>query len=180
MADLKALIEGDTNVPPQTQMLSLNGVLLDNQNAYNQTLAGLGIADGDMLSMTSWTSREPSRVPSNRTYANRSADSAEALRSQALRSSHILDQIRQARPQLADAVQDPRRFREEYSSMIRDEERREQEKRAAFARLERDPFSEEGMAAQREMEEAIQRENIELNITHALENNPEGGIALSG
>ena len=175
MLDLKALIEGDTNVPPQTQMLSLNGVLLDNQNAYNQTLTSLGISDGDMLSMTSWTSEAASRGRPRGSLSQRPED-GETLRVQALGNPHILDRVRQIRPQLADAVRDPRRFRDEYTTFLREEERRERQKQEALARLERDPFSEEGVAAQREMEEAIQRQNIELNITHALENNPEGGI----
>ena len=177
MSDLKALIEGDTNIPPRTQMLYLNGELLESQNAYDRTLTSLGIADGDMLSMTSWTTATDRRGPHERLSQN--AEAGETLRRQALGSPNILQQIRQTRPELADAVNDPRRFRNEYTTLLGEQEAIQRRRREMLANLERDPFSEEGIAAQRELEEHIKETNIQLNITHALENNPEGGTRSS-
>ena len=182
VADLKAVIQIDTNVSPASQILHFNGAHLVDDS---RTLASHNIGEGEMISMTVYTPQAPragqrggigasqprgqpirgGRNPRNPT------DDAEILRLQALGDPHLMAQIRQARPELANAVQDPRVFREHFTNMMAEEERINREKEEAIRQLDDDPFNAE---AQAKIEEMIRQENVNKNLQQALENTPEG------
>ena len=187
VSDLKAVVEGDTNVPPLSQLLHFNGQPLSDAS---KTLGDLGINENDMLSMmTISESLQASRVTqrgggtqgasASPIGQNRSGgrtgpsprNDSEFMRLQALGNPNIMEQIRRQSPALANAVQDPRLFREEFSNLMRGYERAEREKQEAIERLNRDPFDVEG---QKKIEEAIRNQQIEENLQYALDYSPQG------
>ena len=189
VSDLKAVIEGDTNVPPPAQMLHFNGQPLSDPS---KTLRNLGINENDMLSMmTMPDSSQATRraqgggrrqgVGSSPAGPSRGGggsrqnprNDSELLRLQALGNPSIMEEIRQRRPALANAVQDPRLFQEEFSNMMRQRSQEEREKHEAIERLNRDPFDVE---AQKQIEESIRQERVYENLQYALDHSPQGKI----
>lgn len=88
-----------------------------------------------------------------------------------LQSPGAMAQVREQRPALAEAINDPARFREVWLEMIRDDESREQERLEQMRLLNEDPFN---VDAQRKIEEMIRQQSVQENLQWAYENNPEG------
>jgi DNA damage-inducible protein 1 len=170
--DFKAVIAIDSQTAPNHQALYWNGNLLADGA---QTLADVGIKDADMVLMQI---RRP--ATSGRDAARRQAqgqpaqNDAERLRLQALEDPGILERLRHQRPELAEAVHDPRQFREVWNQLIRAQNEREDEKNRLIARLNADPFD---IEAQREIEEMIRKEAVMQNLHDTMENMPEGEFA---
>ena len=161
-------------MPVESQKLYLNGAaLVDN----SKSLESVGIKNGEMLAVIVQHQRGPqpqqqtgqaqgsqsSRIPS--------AEQCETQRLQLLGNSNYVAQIQREKPELAAVLHDPVRFREVWTSMYRDEERRRREIQEQNALLEADPFNVE---AQRKIEDSIRQERIMENFHNALEHNPEG------
>jgi len=80
-------------------------------------------------------------------------------------------QVREQRPALAEAINDSNRFREVWTDMMREDERREGERMEQMRLLNEDPFN---IEAQRKIEEMIRQQSVQDNLQHAYEHNPEG------
>lgn len=80
-------------------------------------------------------------------------------------------QVREQRPALAEAINDPNRFKEVWVEMIREDEDREQERLEQMRLLNEDPFN---VDAQRKIEEMIRQQSVQENLQFAYEHNPEG------
>ena len=182
IADLKAVIHGETNVPPSLQRLFHNGQqLLDDAKTIEQCQ----IQEQDMLEMLAripqGLNHEGSRQGHGRIDSRASRSSAarsgspqmdpEILREQALKDPRVLAQIRSSQPELADAVSDSTRFRE----VLQESQRRQMEAEARrmeeLARLNADPFD---IDAQRKIEEMIRQERVMENLQEAMDHTPEG------
>ena len=185
IADLKAYIQSDTNVPPAVQSLYHNGQELRDGT---KTLSHCQVKENDMLAMLV---QQGSRAPSGeargagqgQARAPRLAERGqgdrrgigepdpEVIRLQALAEPRRLDQIRLQNPQLADAVQDKDRFRQAWEAMARQAYEREAEKQRELALLNADPFN---IEAQAKIEEIIRQQRVEENLQNALDYTPEG------
>ena len=84
-------------------------------------------------------------------------------------------QVREQRPALAEAINDPDRFKDVWMEMMREDEDRERERLEQMALLNEDPFNVE---AQRKIEEMIRQESVQENLQFAYEHNPEGELCL--
>ena len=164
IADLKAAVAIDTNIPPELQVYFLNGDILADGS---KTLEAAGLHENDILLMQV-RRVQPPRAQLRR---RRLRDDAELLRLQALGEPRVLNMLRQHKPELADAVQDSGRFREIWNRLTQEQEEAEAEKERIIARLNADPFDAE---AQKKIEEMIRENAVMQNLTDTMENNPEG------
>jgi len=169
IGDLKAVVAVDTNIAANLQVLFHNG---DPLSDNSQTLEALRINDGDIIVMqvrrVQASGAARARPPPQ---TQRVRDDAEILRLQALGEPRVMNQLRRHNPELANAVQDPQRFREIWDQMIHTQQEAEEEKERTIARLNADPFD---MEAQKKIEEIIRENAVMQNITDTMENTPEG------
>ena len=189
-ADLKAVIQSDTNIPQARQVLYYNGQHLTDDT---KTLGQIRLKEGDMLAMLvqAPSAQGPSRragqtqaagtPQTGQAQAGRSGAvtsqrerqraGPEELRLQALGEPRVLDQLRRQVPELADAVHDPQRFQRMWEDLARNQEEAERAKQREMALLNEDPFNVE---AQAKIEEIIRQEAVMENLQHAMDYNPEG------
>ncbi|KAK2735789.1 DNA damage-inducible protein 1 [Myotisia sp. PD_48] len=180
LADLKAVIESDINVPPPSQILFLNDRLLTDDT---ETLAQIGISEGDMLGMHVRVDRPNARTGVTGDGAQPSSGAAqpliggqepssdpETVRQTILRDPRILTAVRSHHPELAAAINDPQQFRHVLESSKLEEGREEALKEARIAMLNSDPFN---LDAQREIEEIIRQDAVTENLHAAMEHTPE-------
>ena len=182
VADLKAAIQGETNVSPALQALYHNGQLLVDDA---KTLEQCQIREQDMLEMLARSSQRVnneaarpgqasglSRPPRNSTTQRRSSQvDPEVIRQQALLDPRVLAQIRSSQPELADAVSDPTRFLEVFQEVQSRQAELEAQKQEQLALLNADPFD---VDAQRKIEEMIRQERVMENLQEAMDHTPEG------
>ncbi|KAL8991556.1 MAG: hypothetical protein Q9177_000056 [Variospora cf. flavescens] len=180
IADLKAVIQSDSHISSQAQVLYHNGNELQDDSTQ---LGQANIKQDDMLGLLVRNQRSQPR-PVNRTVGgtsqpnprgptSRSAGSgsdAEMLRLQALGNPVILNQIRAQNGDLANAVNDSSSFSKVYEQMLRQQEENEAEKHRELALLNADPFNAE---AQGKIEEMIRQERVIENLQHAMDHTPE-------
>ena len=175
VAGLKALIEPLFNIPRSEQQLIYNNRRLQ-QDA--STLESLGVVHGDMISVLPRQAAPPPapatlQQPTNTTNTSSSQGAeaeAETIRLQALGEPRILEQLRNANPPLAAAVEDPQSFGRLWAELRNSQQEQEREKQRRMARLEADPFD---IEAQREIEEQIRQEQVQKNLDFAMEWAPE-------
>lgn len=181
IADLKAIIQSDSNIPSQAQVLYHNGNELQNDSMQ---LGQANIKQDDMLGLLVRNQRtqprSASRLPGTTSQPNlrgqpgrgRSPSrDAEMIRLQALGNPVIQNQIRAQNGELADAVNDSSRFGQIYQQMLRQQEENEAAKQRELALLNADPFNVE---AQAKIEEMIRQERVVENLQHAMDHTPEG------
>ena len=181
VADLKAVIHSDTDISPTIQLLHYNGTTLDNDTI---TLAQIQLKDNDVLEMSLQKPRQAARrqgtastrgrgIAQPRQARNSGASGAdpEVVRLQALGDPRVLQQIRQHKPELADAVSDARRFRDIWETMEAQAQEAELEKQREVIALNADPFN---IEAQRKIEESIRLQQVSENLRTALDYTPEG------
>lgn len=182
IADLKAVIQGDTNVEPPLQTLFHNNVqLLDDSKTLEQCQiqedAMLGMlvehTDEDAQSASHGQSSRGGQQPDQSQPARGTESNVETLRLQALGTPQVLASIRAQKPELADAVTDPLRFQQVWQSLQRLQRDSEAENQRELALLNADPFNEE---TQKKIEEIIRTERVMENVQNAVIYNPEGPI----
>ena len=100
----------------------------------------------------------------------------ERTRLSILGNANAMAQVREQRPALAEAINDSNRFREVWTDMMREDERREGERMEQMRLLNEDPFN---IDAQRKIEEMIRQQSVQDNLQHAYEHNPEGKLCSS-
>lgn len=182
VADLKAVIHGETNVPPPLQRLFHNGQQLVDEA---KTLEQCQIQEQDMLEMLARNPQalnqdvlrqgqgraDPRSSRSSTAQSGSPQMDPEILRQQALRDPRVLAQIRSSHPELADAVSDSNRFREVLQEAHRSQVEAEAKRMEELARLNADPFD---VDAQRKIEEMIRQERVMENLQEAMDHTPEG------
>lgn len=186
VADLKAAIQSDTKIPPAAQRLIYNNRPITDDS---RTLAQVGIVDGDMLALqvqdpeqggggsggggTASQSRGNGVSAQDAAVAQRQRmlPDPETLRLHMLGDQRVLEGVRRQNPQLADAANDPDRFRQILSEQQRAELDSEAAKEAKIAALNADPFNPD---AQKEIEEIIRQNLVTENLHTAMEHTPEG------
>ena len=184
LGDLKAVIQSDSNVPRQAQVIYHNGAEVRDDS---KTLSQLQIKQDDMLAMLV-RNRRPQPSSGDRATQGHGRGSsqagrgsagrpstgrpdAEVLRLQALGNPEVLSQLRAYNGDLASAVHDPSRWAQMYDSITRRQDEIEIEKQREIALLNADPFNVE---AQAKIEEMIRQERVFENVQHAMDHTPEG------
>lgn len=179
--DLKAFVNAETDFPQDQQTFYLNNAVLQPDS---KTLEEAGVKDDDMLVLLT---RPPQQQQQQRQQASRqhqqpnmgaqqrqqqgSPADIERTRLSILGNANAMAQVREQRPALAEAINDSNRFREVWTDMMREDERREGERMEQMRLLNEDPFN---IDAQRKIEEMIRQQSVQDNLQHAYEHNPEG------
>ncbi|ERF76742.1 DNA damage-inducible protein 1 [Endocarpon pusillum Z07020] len=176
--DIKALVHGDTNIPPASQHFYYNTrVITDN----SQTLEQLNIHEGDMLGMAV---QDSSGIARRRTQQDASSQQAarpphpqrdegrdvERLRLHIVGDPRMLEEVRREDPELANAANNKDQFHALWDRKQRQLAQIQAEKEAELALLNADPFN---LEAQAKIEEMIRQERVAENVQKALEDNPE-------
>ncbi|KAL7335784.1 DNA damage-inducible protein 1 [Mucor circinelloides] len=159
--DLKALLEAESGVPPQSQHLFFSGKEL---NEAKKTLEEYGVGENEIIHMQQLAPQQQGQGSSS---GNSNFD---LMRQHVLRDPRLLQQLESTNPELAHAARnDPVRF----SAMVQqiEQTRRSAEaQKSQLAAINDDPFDVE---AQKRIEDAIRQENIAANLEAAMEYNPE-------
>lgn len=172
---VKDMIQAESSIPKTSQHIWRNGQLLADEN---KSMEQLQIVDGDMLvlhvrDMSARQPPHPSAAGSSRQAMQRpqpGVADAETLRLRILGDPNFRAQVESSSPELANALQDPVAFAQQYQLL---KEREEQQKRQVaedIARLNADPFD---LEAQMRIEEMIREERVQENLQNAIEHNPE-------
>ena len=179
IADLKAVIQSDTNIAPPAQILYHNGRELSGDL---QTLGQCQIREDDMVALLVRSPQGSSGRPSRPAQSGQTRGTAqsgrrqggqdpELLRLQALGDPRVLQQIRSVNPELAGVVNDATRFRQVLENLETTHQDQEAEKQRELALLNEDPFNVE---AQAKIEEIIRQERVMENLQDAMDYTPEG------
>lgn len=181
LADLKSLVEVDTNVQAAKQDYFLDGQALKDNT---KSLQDLGIKDGEMLFMVvnggqnASSSSQQLRQPARRTRQQPASDDPariESIRQQLLNNPTQMTSLIDTAPDLAQVIDNPTQFREAWLARIANDTRERQNHENEIRRLNEDPFNAD---SQKRIADMIRRENIEKNLQYALENNPAGKTCL--
>lgn len=179
IADLKGLVNDDTKVPAASQQYYLNNTPIAGDE---KTFEEAGIKDGDMLAMLMRQPQQENSMGSQRRQPQtprrghpQGQQEIENARLSILQNPAAMAQVREQRPALAGAINDPTRFREVWLEMIQEDENREGERLEQMRVLNDDPFN---VDAQRRIEEMIRQEAVQDNLQFAYEHNPEGELSI--
>ena len=175
IADLKGMIEGDTSIPANRQLIYYHDKVL---NDNTQTLESVGIIDQDMLDVHEFNPESRARAAqalSSQQAGRRTQDDAETLRLSALGDPSVLRQLQQHRPELAQAVQSASRFREAWNGLLRRQSEAELEKERNIQQLNNGPIDED---TQKKIEEMIREGQVFENLQDAIEYTPEGKLSV--
>ena len=166
--DLKEFITAETSIPASAQILSVNGRPLTNNT---QTLQAAGIQDDDMLAVAARQPQQAQRqpAPASSNQAPSENQQIEQARQQILGQPQHLERLRNQTPELANAINDPTRFRELFLASRRAQEAQLRTEQQRLARLD-DDVNEEN---QEEIYKRIQQQNIEAEYERTMEENPE-------
>lgn len=180
LGDIMALLEAESGIPTSSQAVYHANKQL---TSATTTLKGYGINDDDMLLLRN-TAQSPATGSTSQPSgasgaaatgtmgtANEVDTAAEMARSQILSDHNLMQQLREAAPELAEAaLNNPARFKELYNARGDRYRQMQEEKRQMEDLLMADPFDVE---AQRKIEEAIRQERVLENMEHAMEFSPE-------
>jgi DNA damage-inducible protein 1 len=165
--NLKALLEVETRVPLQQQVLHFNGREMTN-NA--EKLSAIGVHDGDLVMMVASSNRTSEDFM--RVNPDGSAVNPQAFQQHIRGNSQLMAQLLQNDPSLAQAIlgdditELQNILRSHHQQRLQHKRKQEEE----LALLYADPFDVE---AQKKIEAAIRQKGIDENWEAAIEHNPE-------
>ena len=166
VANLKAIIEAETDLPGATQALVFNGRELVDAS----TLASSGVKDGDLIMVL--TRPPPGSMNPTALKPDGSAVDPGAFQTHLKNDAHLMQQLRSGNPALHAAVLNPDPA--PMQALLRDAHRARAEaearRNAEIDLLNADPFD---LEAQRKIEEAIRLQNVDANYETAMETTPE-------
>ena len=179
IADLKGYIESETNIPAAAQRVYYgNRELVEDSKTLQQcgmtgdSMLGVQVRNPQAPSEGSSRPVRPQRRGQQQTGSRQGTQAdPEMIRLQAMGNPNILATIRASDPDLANAVQDPARFRQIFEDKLRQKVEMDAEIQRRNDLLSADPFN---VDAQREIEEMIRQEGVIENLQNAMEHNPEG------
>lgn len=164
--NLKALLEVETQVPLQQQLLHFNGKEMNNA----EKLSAIGVHDGDLVMMVASNNRTSQDIM--RLNPDGSAVNPQAFQQHIRGDSQLMAQLLQNDPSLAQAIlgdditELQNILRSHHQQRLQLKRKQEEE----LALLYADPFDVE---AQKKIEAAIRQKGIDENWEAAIEHNPE-------
>ncbi|KAG2193322.1 hypothetical protein INT47_005635 [Mucor saturninus] len=157
--DLKALLEAESGVSPQSQHLFYHGQEL---KELKKTLEEYQVGSNEIIHMQQQRQQQPGASSAGH-------PDLDVMRQHVVNDPRLLQQLESTNPELARAaLHDPAKF----TAMVQqiEQTRRSAEMQKAQIAANDDPFDVE---AQKRIEDAIKQENIAANLEAAMEYNPE-------
>ncbi|KAJ2796935.1 DNA damage-inducible protein 1, partial [Coemansia guatemalensis] len=182
LGDLCALLELECSIPVANQQLLYNGMPL---SGAKESLNALGLATNSALHIHDKTQQQqspppvPQRPADNRHGQASSGNDAllEAHRQQVLNNPHLMRELSQTHPEVAEAARnDPAEFGRLLVQLREQQQEAAHRQQIEMERLNADPFN---IEAQQKIEEMIRQENIMRNMEAALEHNPESFASVT-
>ena len=174
IGEIKQIIFGEINIPPQEQALYFHNRTLDDA----RTLEQVGIESDAMLGLKALKpptqaalSTQPESSQRQQQAGPQGMPDPETLRLHILGNPMVREGVRRQNPELADAADDVQRFRDVLTRQQRQQAAAEAEKQTKIAMLNADPFN---LEAQKEIEEIIRQNAVTENLQTAMEHTPEG------
>ena len=190
IATLKQRIEFQSAIPPARQVIHYNGsALLDDTKTMEQSQVTADSMLGVQVStpqrnanLAAGPSRSATTQPSRRQAPRVPLTDPEQIRQQYLQSPSDLAQLRQQIPQMADAINDPVRWRQMWDEVQRRRAELQSRREQDIALLQADPFDVE---AQKRIEERIRLDQeterlqqVDENLEQTREYHPEGMLGF--
>lgn len=167
------LAEAEFNIPQAQQVLSANGKVITGDS---QTLDKVGLKNNDIILVSSNQSSQQSSSSARSSMPSNSSGSSQDSRLEEVRQSFLNNpmvkaQLQATNPGLYEAAEkDPTKFKQMMQSLLSEQSESQRKKMEEIAKLEANPFDAE---SQKKIEEMIRAENVQKNMEHALEFNPE-------
>jgi hypothetical protein len=169
--NLKAILEAETGVSCQAQVLLHNGKELGD----GSTLVAAGVGDGDLVMLLRRRQQaSTARGSSNPTalHSDGSAVDPGAFQAQIRQDAHTMRQLESGNPQLHSAILNPDQSAMQTLLRMSHQARQQAEaaRNAEIDLLNADPFDTE---AQAKIEEQIRLQNVDANYETAMDTTPE-------
>ncbi|KAG6854471.1 hypothetical protein C0991_006550 [Blastosporella zonata] len=161
LENVMALLEAESGIPIAEQSISFENKEL---NDPKRTMQELGLSGDKVMLLLR-------RKVTNPVGGQAVQQDAEMMRLQILGDPSLMNQLREAQPEIADAAQNnPQRFAELLRHTQERQYQAELDQQREIARLNADPYD---LEAQHKIEEAIRQQGVLENLQHALEYSPE-------
>ena len=156
MQKLKEIIQEKGKIAVKSQSIIFNGnPLSDNQ----KSLKDYGICENDILLV---------QIKSTTAVDSGNQDRIETIRQSVLNDAQLQAQMQ---PEMDDAARnDPQKFRTLMESVLSQQQQQRSAQQQEISALNSDPFDVE---AQKKIEEMMRLQNVQTNMEHAMEHNPE-------
>ncbi|ORX52210.1 hypothetical protein BCR36DRAFT_445368 [Piromyces finnis] len=157
--DLKKKLSKIVNLSVDEIILIYNGNTIQEDN---KTLNDLSISNDDIIQLI--------RSPKNPQVIPQQNNNYEALRLSLKSNKYKLNEIIRKFPQLESVIDNPKAFEDELKKIEREIQERKRKELEEIQYINENPFD---IEAQRKIENAIKKENINRNYEYALEHHPE-------
>jgi len=155
IAELKVKVSQIVNSPVDEIILIYNGNPIQDDN---KTLKDLSVSDDDIVQLI--------RRPKNPQAIQPQINQYEELRLQLKANKYKLSRF----PTLERVIDDPQAFEEEFKKIEKEMQERKRKELEEIKFINDNPFD---IEAQRKIENAIKKENVNRNYEYALEHHPE-------
>jgi len=159
VTELKKKVSTLVNSPVDEIILIYNGNPIQDES---KTLKELSISDDDIVQLIRRPKNPQAAVPQQNPY--------EILRLQLKSNKYKLNETLRRFPQLESVIDNPQAFEEEFKKIEKEMQERKRKELEEIQFINDNPFD---IEAQRKIENAIKKENVNRNYEYALEHHPE-------
>jgi len=160
VSELKKSISNKLNIPEDEIILIYNGNPIRD---FSKTISDCAISNDDIVQLIR-------RPKSSQTQHLQQQNPFENLRLQLKSDKYQFNLFKRRFPQLESVIDDPKAFEEEFKKIEQEMQERKRKELEELRYINDNPFDVE---AQKKIENAIKKENVNRNYEYAIEHHPE-------